>query len=94
MAELAERVREQRQENGSLELDIDVAGMRITGWLHQVQQDGLLRWRPATLSAVGRHLTLVGTPGVLLRWGGRGKPYVWQQEFRLALRCADERGGP
>jgi exodeoxyribonuclease V gamma subunit len=52
MAELAERVREQRQENGSLELDIDVAGMRITGWLHQVQQDGLLRWRPATLSAV------------------------------------------
>ncbi|MFC0226242.1 exodeoxyribonuclease V subunit gamma [Serratia aquatilis] len=52
MAELAETVREQRQENSSLELDIHVAGMHITGWLHQVQQDGLLRWRPATLSAV------------------------------------------
>ncbi|WON76015.1 exodeoxyribonuclease V subunit gamma [Serratia sp. UGAL515B_01] len=52
MAELAELVREQRQENGSLELDIHVADMHITGWLHQVQQDGLLRWRPAILSAV------------------------------------------
>jgi len=52
MSELAERVRNERQENSSLELDIDVAGIRISGWLHQVQQDGLLRWRPATLSAV------------------------------------------
>lgn len=52
MAGLAERVRDERQDSGSLELDIDVAEMRISGWLHQVQQDGLLRWRPATLSAV------------------------------------------
>lgn len=52
MNELAERVRSERQENTSLELDIDVAGTRISGWLHQVQQDGLLRWRPATLSSV------------------------------------------
>ncbi|AHG19245.1 exonuclease V subunit gamma [Chania multitudinisentens RB-25] len=52
IGELAERVRNERQENSSLELDISVAGVRITGWLHQVQADGLLRWRPATLSAV------------------------------------------
>ncbi|MFI8417463.1 exodeoxyribonuclease V subunit gamma [Serratia sp. NPDC078593] len=52
MAELAARVREEQQESSSLELDLDVAGVRVGGWLHQVQTDGLLRWRPATLSAV------------------------------------------
>ncbi|PVZ85329.1 exodeoxyribonuclease V subunit gamma [Serratia sp. S1B] len=52
LSELAELVREQRQESSSLELDIVVAGVHISGWLHQVQADGLLRWRPATLNAV------------------------------------------
>ena len=52
MSELAEQVRAERAESHSLELDIDIAGVRLSGWLHQVQDDGLLRWRPATLSAV------------------------------------------
>ncbi|RLM14091.1 exodeoxyribonuclease V subunit gamma [Gibbsiella quercinecans] len=52
MAELALRVSEERREGASLELDIQVAGVQINGWLHQVQDDGLLRWRPAALSAV------------------------------------------
>ncbi|HIC7646429.1 TPA: exodeoxyribonuclease V subunit gamma [Serratia liquefaciens] len=52
IAELAEQVRAERSEGHSLELDIDIAGVRISGWLHQVQEDGLLRWRPSTLSAV------------------------------------------
>ncbi|BFO11584.1 hypothetical protein GGER_40940 [Serratia rubidaea] len=52
MEELAAQVREERRESGSLELDISVAGVHIGGWLHQVQEDGLLRWRPAALSAV------------------------------------------
>jgi len=52
MSELAEQVRAERSEGHSLELDIDIAGVHISGWLHQVQEDGLLRWRPATLSAV------------------------------------------
>ncbi|MFM0808853.1 hypothetical protein, partial [Klebsiella pneumoniae] len=50
MSELAEQVRAERAESHSLELDIDIAGVRLSGWLHQVQDDGLLRWRPATLS--------------------------------------------
>ncbi|MBU3894547.1 exodeoxyribonuclease V subunit gamma [Serratia rubidaea] len=52
MQDLAAQVREERKTSGSLELDIDVAGVHIGGWLHQVQEDGLLRWRPAALSAV------------------------------------------
>jgi exodeoxyribonuclease V gamma subunit len=52
MAELAAVVSAERLEHQSIELDIHVAGMHITGWLQQVQQDGLLRWRPAMLSAV------------------------------------------
>ena len=52
MSELAEQVRAERAESHSTELDIDIAGVRLSGWLHQVQDDGLLRWRPATLSAV------------------------------------------
>ncbi|CAI0932084.1 exodeoxyribonuclease V subunit gamma [Serratia entomophila] len=52
MTELAEQVRAERSEGHSLELDIEIDGVRISGWLHQVQEDGLLRWRPATLSAV------------------------------------------
>lgn len=51
LAELAAEVRAQRQESSHLELDIPIAGLSITGWLHHVQQDGLLRWRPATLTA-------------------------------------------
>lgn len=51
IAPLAELVCEQRRESQSLELDLEVDGLLLTGWLHQVQNDGLLRWRPATLSA-------------------------------------------
>lgn len=52
MIELAEKVRAERSTDHSLELDIKIDNMCISGWLHQVQGDGLLRWRPATLSAV------------------------------------------
>lgn len=57
MSELAERVRSERHEHhnpelmGSLELNISLGEIKLTGWLHQVQQDGLLRWRPAALLA-------------------------------------------
>lgn len=52
MAELAKKVRAERGVDNSLELDIEIDGVRISGWLHQVQDDGLLRWRPANLSSV------------------------------------------
>ena len=51
MTELAESVRSERQEYGSVELDLSVGDIKLTGWLHQVQDNGLLRWRPAALLA-------------------------------------------
>ncbi len=51
MLELAEQVRDERSESQSLEINLTVAGINLSGWLHQVQPDGLLRWRPAALLA-------------------------------------------
>lgn len=51
MTELADTVRSERQEYGSVELDLSVGDIKLTGWLHQVQDNGLLRWRPAALLA-------------------------------------------
>ncbi|MEG3134368.1 exodeoxyribonuclease V subunit gamma [Rouxiella sp. T17] len=51
MAELAEQVREERSESSSIELEIQLADCQLNGWLHQVQEDGLLRWRPGDLQA-------------------------------------------
>jgi len=51
MTELAEQVREARTESGSLELSLPIGDIQLTGWMHQVQSDGLLRWRPAALLA-------------------------------------------
>ncbi|HHA1272084.1 TPA: exodeoxyribonuclease V subunit gamma [Enterobacter mori] len=50
MKALAERVIECRQPGKSIEIDLDCNGVHLTGWLTQVQQDGLLRWRPSMLS--------------------------------------------
>ena len=90
MSELAEQVRAERAESHSTELDIDIAGVRLSGWLHQVQDDGLLRWRPATLSAVDGILLWL-EHGVLLRRRHRREPHVWPQEFRTALCRAGAR---
>ncbi|PWG71120.1 exodeoxyribonuclease V subunit gamma [Enterobacter mori] len=50
MKALAERVIECRQPGKSIEIDLDCNGVHLTGWLTQVQPDGLLRWRPSMLS--------------------------------------------
>lgn len=52
MTILAEKVRAERSIHHRMEVDIKINDTRITGWLNKVQQDGLLRWRPATLSIV------------------------------------------
>lgn len=42
-----------------MEIDLQCNGVNITGWLQQVQSDGLLRWRPSLLSvAQGMQLWL------------------------------------
>ncbi|MEP8587341.1 exodeoxyribonuclease V subunit gamma [Enterobacter asburiae] len=50
MTALAERVRACRQPGKSIEIDLNCNGVQLTGWLTQVQPDGLLRWRPSMLS--------------------------------------------
>lgn len=50
MQQLADRVIACRQPGQSMEIDLACNGVQITGWLPQVQPDGLLRWRPSLLS--------------------------------------------
>lgn len=50
MSELAGRVREQRADAESWEIALQVNGLTLSGWLAQVQDNGLLRWRPGILN--------------------------------------------
>ncbi|TKU09851.1 exodeoxyribonuclease V subunit gamma [Citrobacter sp. wls828] len=50
MQTLAERIIACRQPCQSMEIDLTCNGVQITGWLPQVQEDGLLRWRPSLIS--------------------------------------------
>ncbi|MGG7669962.1 exodeoxyribonuclease V subunit gamma [Yersinia sp. J1] len=76
MALLAEQVREERCETYSLELNITVENMSITGWIHQVQADGLVRWRPAALTAVDGLLLWVEHV-VYCAAGGKGESRMY-----------------
>lgn len=49
MQGLAERVIACRQPAQNLEIDLQCHGVNITGWLQQVQADGLLRWQPSLI---------------------------------------------
>ncbi|EGM8091702.1 TPA: exodeoxyribonuclease V subunit gamma [Escherichia coli] len=78
MQQLADRVIACRQPGQSMEIDLACNGVQITGWLPQVQLDGLLRWRPSLLSvAQGMQLWLEHL--VYCASGGNG-------ESRLFLR--------
>lgn len=50
MLELAGKVRARRGAASNHEINLQVAGIQLNGWLPQVQEDGLLRWRPAILT--------------------------------------------
>lgn len=52
MVELAERVLMEKRPARSDEIALEIEDIHLYGWLNQVQDDGLLRWRPAVLSAV------------------------------------------
>lgn len=82
MQQLADRVIACRQPGQSMEIDLACNGVQITGWLPQVQPDGLLRWRPSLLSvAQGMQLWLEHL--VYCASGGNG-------ESRLFLRKDSE----
>ncbi|CTU94668.1 exodeoxyribonuclease V subunit gamma [Escherichia coli] len=78
MQQLADRVIACRQPGQSMEIDLACNGVQITGWLPQVQPDGLLRWRPSLLS-VSQGMQLWLEHLVYCASGGNG-------ESRLFLR--------
>lgn len=49
MQTMADEIIALRCESENMEIDLEIEGHHITGWLPQVQQDGLLRWRPSVL---------------------------------------------
>ncbi|QXF32354.1 exodeoxyribonuclease V subunit gamma [Photorhabdus luminescens] len=51
MQPLADKIREQQMETLSIDLHHDLGQMILTGQINKAQPDGLLRWRPASLTA-------------------------------------------
>jgi len=82
MQALADRVNARRQPVKSLEIDLQCDGVNITGWLTQVQSDGLLRWRPS-MQNVSQGMQLWLEHLVYCASGGTG-------ESRLLLRKEGE----
>ncbi|HAY0618867.1 TPA: exodeoxyribonuclease V subunit gamma [Escherichia coli] len=79
MQQLADRVIACRQPGQSMEIDLACNGVQITGWLPQVQPDGLLRWRPSLLSvAQGMQLWLEHL--VYCASGGNGESRLFLRE--------------
>ncbi|KGA35836.1 exonuclease V subunit gamma [Pectobacterium brasiliense] len=81
MAQLAARVRDELTLSLSVSREVDILldGVRVSGWLNQVQPDGLLRWRPGTLSMKDgitlwlEHLAYCAT-------GGQGESRLYGRE--------------
>lgn len=78
MQMLADRIVACRQPSQSLEVDLHCNGVQLTGWLPQVQEDGLLRWRPSLIS-ISQGVQLWLEHLVYCACGGKG-------ESRLFLR--------
>ncbi len=51
MQPLADKVREELTVSSSIDLSEELESVILTGKIHQVQPDGILRWRPANLTA-------------------------------------------
>lgn len=92
MVPLAEQIRSERKENHSIELNIEFADITVTGWIHQVQDDGLVRWRPSILTAVDG-LLLWLEHLVYCSAGGEGESRIYGRKgttWRYAPMAADE----
>lgn len=73
---LAEKVSAERQPSVSREVDIAIAGVHLTGWLADVQPEGLLRWRPSILNE-GHGLQLWLEHLVFIASGGQGQSRMY-----------------
>ena len=76
MMTLAEKIIAERQERKSLEIDLHIGNIRLTGWLSDVQEDGLLRWRPSVLNVThGMQLWLEHLVWSAQGWVGESRMY-------------------
>jgi exodeoxyribonuclease V gamma subunit len=76
MGELSAKVIAERQNSTSVEVDLTLAGTRLVGWLSDVQEDGLLRWRPSVLN-VAHGMQLWVEHVVWCAMGGAGSSRVY-----------------
>ncbi|EPH0090485.1 exodeoxyribonuclease V subunit gamma [Pluralibacter gergoviae] len=92
MQALADRVIAGRQPGEQREIDLECDGIRITGWLAQVQSDGLLRWRPSLQSfAQGMQLWLEHLVYCASGGGGESRLLLRKEgEWRFAPLPAEE----
>ena len=87
MQVLAEKIIAARQPTENWEVDLSIAGVRFTGWLADVQPQGLLRWRPSILT-VGHGLQLWLEHVVWSASGGRGESCMYgrkESQWRFPL---------
>jgi exodeoxyribonuclease V gamma subunit len=92
MQALADRVNACRLPGKSLEIDLQCDGVNITGWLPQVQSDGLLRWRPS-MQNVSQGMQLWLEHLVYCASGGIGESRLLLRkdgEWRFPPLAADE----
>ncbi|HEY2451350.1 MAG TPA: exodeoxyribonuclease V subunit gamma [Scandinavium sp.] len=92
MQALADRVNACRLPGKSLEIDLQCDGVNITGWLSQVQSDGLLRWRPS-MQNVSQGMQLWLEHLVYCASGGIGESRLLlrkEGEWRFPPLAADE----
>ncbi|MFS2225445.1 exodeoxyribonuclease V subunit gamma [Pantoea sp. B65] len=76
MVTLAEQVRQQRRQSESREINLQIGAVQLSGWLPQVQDDGLLRWRPGVLNFNdGLTLWLEHLVYCVMGGGGRSRMY-------------------
>ena len=76
MLKLAEKVIAERHPVESREIDLSIAGIRLTGWLSDVQSGGVLRWRPSVLT-LGHGLQLWLEHLVWSASGGYGQSHMY-----------------
>jgi exodeoxyribonuclease V gamma subunit len=92
MQALADRVNDCRLPGKSLEIDLQCDGVNITGWLPQVQSNGLLRWRPS-MQNVSQGMQLWLEHLVYCASGGVGESRLLlrkEGEWRFPPLAADE----
>ena len=93
MAELAGKVREhrRREEVQNIEVNLILGDRELSGWLPQVQNDGLLRWRPGVLSMKdGMSLWLEHLVWCAMGGAGESRMFGTQGEWRFAPLAAGE----